>query len=230
MPDERLSAAASFVRQGAVLADVGTDHALLPVFLCESGKIERAYATDIAQGPLEAARLQIEESGLEGRVIPVLTDGLSGLEDKGITDVTVCGMGGELIAAIIERAPFVKREEVRLILQPMTRQADLRLYLAENGFSVEEEAVVSAKGKCYFCLVAHYTGEGRVLSRIEAELGSLMYQSPKNPLFLDFVTAKVKAQEKKVKGLEKAASLLELTEEKAYLKELLAYLERSSHE
>ena len=152
MPDERLCTAASFVRQGAVLADVGTDHALLPVFLCESGRIKKAYATDIAKGPLEAARRHIEESGLSGSVIPVLTDGLDGLENEGITDVTVCGMGGELIAAIIDRAPFLKRENVRLILQPMTRQADLRRYLAENGFSLDEEALTADKDKCYFCL------------------------------------------------------------------------------
>ncbi len=228
MPDERLCAAARFVRQGAVLADVGTDHAYLPVFLCESGKIEKAYATDIALGPLEAARLHIAESGLSERIFPVLTDGLLGLEDKGITDVTICGMGGELIASIIDKAPFVKTKEVRLILQPMTRQGDLRCYLAENGFLVEEEAVVSAKGKCYFCLSAHYTGEKRSLSRMEAELGILMHQEPPNPLFLSFVEAKAKAQKKKIEGIASAAAQTELSEERAYLQALLTYLERNS--
>lgn len=223
-----MCAAADFVRQGAVLADVGTDHALLPVFLYESGKIQKAYATDIAKGPLEAARRHIEKRGLSGVISPILTDGLEGLESLGITDITICGMGGELIAAIIDRAPFVRREEVRLILQPMTRQADLRCYLAENGFFVEEERIVSAKGKCYFCLCAHYTGERQSLSQVEAELGSLLYEEPKNPLFLAFVETKAKAQQKKIEGLQGAEAPVALSEERAYLQALLAILERNS--
>lgn len=223
-----MCAAADFVRQGAVLADVGTDHALLPVFLYESGKIQKAYATDIAKGPLEAARRHIEKRGLSGVISPILTDGLEGLESLGITDITICGMGGELIAAIIDRAPFVRREEVRLILQPMTRQADLRRYLAENGFFVEEERIVSAKGKCYFCLCAHYTGERHSLSQVEAELGSLLYEEPKNPLFLAFVETKAKAQQKKIEGLQGAEAPVALSEERAYLQALLTILERNS--
>ena len=76
-----------------------------------------------------------------------MTDGLAGLGEAGITDVAICGMGGELIARILSDAPFLKKEETRLILQPMTRPAAVRSYLAENGFVIDEERLCTAAGK-----------------------------------------------------------------------------------
>ena len=138
-PDDRLTSAAAFVRQGACFADIGTDHAILPVFLYKSQKISRAYACDIAHGPCEKARAQVRAAGLCDAIEVVQTDGLSGLDQKGITDIAICGMGGELIASIVDAAPWIKDRSVRLILQPMTKAPQLRSYLAEAGFSVLKE-------------------------------------------------------------------------------------------
>lgn len=172
-PDSRLRAAAGFVRQGAVLADIGTDHAFLPVFLFHTGRIARAYAADINEGPLLCAKRHIAESGFSEHITTVLTDGLTGLENAGITDIAICGMGGELIVDILRHAPFVKDTRIRLILQPMTRAAHLREYLAREGFAIVGECVTRAQGKLYFCLAAEYTGVPYTLSRIKAELGQL---------------------------------------------------------
>ena len=87
-----------------------------------------------------------------------MTNGLEGLSEEGITDVAVCGMGGELIADILSRAPFVKDKGVRLILQPMSRAAELRSYLAAEGFKIESETFVCAAGKSYVCISASFSG------------------------------------------------------------------------
>ena len=169
--DERLSTAAKYVRQGAVFADIGTDHAYLPLFLLENGVILHAYAADIAEGPLSRARRAVGERGYLEKVTLLLANGLCGMEELGLTDIAICGMGGETVAEILRAAPFVRREGVRLILQPMTKAALLRRALGEMGFRTVEEAYVPEEGKLYAVLCAEYDGHPRVLTPLEAEIG-----------------------------------------------------------
>ena len=156
--DGRLSSVAKFVRWGARFADVGTDHAYLPLFLLKEGIIDRAVCSDINEGPLANARATAAEFGVYDKIDFVLTDGAAALSEYGITDMAICGMGGELIAEIIEAAPFIKENKIRLILQPMTRQEHLREYLYLGGFSLVGEDYVSAGGKNYSIIVAEYSG------------------------------------------------------------------------
>ena len=152
--DARLRAAAKYVRQGAVFADIGTDHAYLPIYLLKHGIISRAVAADVAEGPLKTAVSHAKEFSLEDKIDFHLTDGLDGLEELGITDVAICGMGGELISMLIDKAPFLKNSDIRLILQPMSKQELLRSYLSENGFKILSERVGSAAGHTYSCICA----------------------------------------------------------------------------
>ncbi len=220
-PDQRLCAAAELVRQRAVFADIGTDHALLPVFLCKIGRVRRAVASDINVGPLAAARTQVEKEGLSHMVKLVLTDGLSGLSREGLTDIAICGMGGELIVSILDRAPFVKKKGVRLILQPMTHVSDLRYYLAAEGFRIVEERTASSKGKCYFCFAAEYTGERYELSRTEAAFGRRETRGVSDAL-LSLVAKEKRAVEKKCRGLRKGG--IPDAREEVYLSELSALI------
>ena len=151
--------AAALVREGARFADVGTDHAYLPLYLLGEGRISLAVAADIAEGPLERARENLAAAGL------------SGMEGLGLTDIAICGMGGEMIASILAAAPFVRDPAVRLILQPMTRADVLRRYLAEEGFLVFSERYAAEDGRVYLCLGASYGGGARSLSSVEATLG-----------------------------------------------------------
>ena len=216
-PDKRLCAAAELVRQGAVFADIGTDHALLPVFLCKKGRIARAVAADINVGPLAAARMQVEAEGVSHMVKLVLTDGLSGLEKEGLTDIAICGMGGELIVSILSSAPFVKNKQLRLILQPMTHASDLRYYLAKEGFRIVEERTAIAKGKCYFCFAAEYTGIPYTLTRIEAAFGRRDTMK-KNADLLSLIEKEKRGVEKKCRGLRKGGTPDE--DEEKYLLEI----------
>lgn len=226
VPDDRLRAAADYVRQGAVFADIGTDHAILPVFLCQQKRLAKAYAADVADGPVAAAREHIREAGLSDKITVIKADGLSGMDGLGLTDIALCGMGGELIAAILEKAPFLQRRGVRLILQPMTRPAFLRRYLAGVGFSVTGEKTVLAKGRLYFCLCADYTGAPYPITRLKAELGTEdAAVIAADAHFLSLFRAKRKAQEKKVLGLRRAKEPEKeamLAGEEAYLSALCA--------
>ena len=117
--DDRLLAVAACVPKGAYLADVGTDHAYLPIYLAEQGKLSGAVASDIHKGPLESAKKNISENGFSSLIATVLTDGLQGLEIYPVTDIAIAGMGGLMIAGILEKAAFLRERRPRLILQPM---------------------------------------------------------------------------------------------------------------
>ena len=168
----RLLSAAELTRQDAIFADIGTDHAYLPLFLLEECRIKYAYCSDINKGPLDSARKNAAERNMTDYISFVLTDGASVLSDKGITDYAICGMGGELIADIIDRAPHLRDGGVNLILQPMSRQSVLRRYLASNGFEIKCESYSCDAGKYYVCMLANYTGLTRDIDESEAEIGN----------------------------------------------------------
>ncbi|MBE6636244.1 MAG: SAM-dependent methyltransferase [Ruminococcaceae bacterium] len=166
----RLGAIAAEVREGVVLYDVGTDHAYLPVFLLGIGRISCAVASDVVPGPLARAAETVKRAGMTEQITLHLADGLQGIALTRPCDITMAGMGGELIASILEAAPQVRAEGVRLILQPMTKPENLRRYLAAHGFAVEREKVVE-EGKLYEIMVCHYDGIPYPLSEEEALLG-----------------------------------------------------------
>ncbi len=168
----RLLSAAELTRQDAIFADIGTDHAYLPLFLLDEGRIRYAYCCDINKGPLDSARRNAEERGRTDKCDFILTDGAAVLCGRGITDYAICGMGGELIADIIDRAPHLRDGGVNLILQPMSRQEKLREYLATHGFRITAESYSLDAGKHYVCMQASYDGKSREISPLEAIVGS----------------------------------------------------------
>lgn len=157
LPGKRLPALASFVRAGVRVADIGTDHALLPVYLVQSGHNPCALASDVRRGPLSRAAETVARAGLEDKITLRLADGLAGAEDFSPQDIIIAGMGGELIASLLAAAPMVRSADVRLILQPMTHSDRLRAWLWSNGFTIEREAAV-AEDRLYEIICAAYTG------------------------------------------------------------------------
>ena len=166
----RLTSAAEFVRQGARFADIGTDHAYLPIFLLSEGRVSYAVCSDINEGPLASAKSNACESGLFEKMDFCLTDGAAALEAYNPTDIAICGMGGDLIANIIEAAPFLKNENINLILQPMTKQEALREKLYLMGYEILAESYSVDSGKNYVCMQVKYTGQTRELSDVEKEI------------------------------------------------------------
>ncbi len=200
--DARLGAAAAYVRQEAYFADIGTDHAYLPVFLLEEGRIHRAIAADIGEGPLANAAATVREAGKQEQVELILTDGLAGIAARGVTDIAICGMGGELIASILDAAPFVRDPHIRLILQPMSRPAHLRRYLAQEGYEILSETLCRAGGRLYACLCAEFRGTPYALTPAEALLGACNIRAKDaSPLWRDYLRSNIDTVRRRALGL-----------------------------
>ena len=175
--DLRLATAAKFVREDTVVADVGTDHGYLVCYLIEAGICKKAYAVDINEKPLQAAKNLIEEMGLQNRIETRLADGLEGLPEKEVEEITICGMGGETIIGILERSLWVKNERVHLILQPMSRADMLRRWLSKEGFHIDAEEAVEVENHLYTIMSIYYNHEEETPDEIYTIVGEL----PNNP-------------------------------------------------
>lgn len=153
----RLALAADYCRGSRRVIDVGCDHAYLCIALVRQG-VEQAYASDLRPGPLAAAKAHIAAVGEERRISTVLCSGLEAFSPEDADTIVICGMGGELIASILEAAPWTKRGEHRLILQPMTQSQRLRQWLAEAGYTVEREGL-AREGKHLYTLLQARGGQ-----------------------------------------------------------------------
>ena len=154
MISKRLELVASFVPQGAILLDVGSDHAYLPIDLVERGKIESAIAGEVVEGPYQSAVKNVEVHGLKEKIQVRLANGLAAFEEADqVSVITIAGMGGRLIARILEEGLYKLANVGRLILQPNNREDDLRIWLQENGFQIVAESILEEAGKFYEILV-----------------------------------------------------------------------------
>ncbi len=155
----RLKSVADSVRHGSTVADIGTDHAYVPIYLIKSNISPFAYACDIGEGPLLNAEKTVASENLQDKVKLVLSDGLEKLEENCANDIIIAGMGGEMIVDIISRAAWLKSSDIRLILQPMTMHHVLREKLALMGFEAIEEKYCTEGKRFYTVMVYKYTGE-----------------------------------------------------------------------
>lgn len=184
----RLQAVAEQVPQGAVFADIGTDHAYLPTWLLLNGRIERAIAADLREGPLNRARETAEHYGVSEAVSFRLCNGLANIAPHEVDTVAIAGIGGETIAAILEDAPWTK-EGTLLLLQPMTSFSDLRLWLQQNGYTIEKETISKEGKRLYSCLTVR-GGTMEALSPAELWVGK-QSDDPLRGEFLTFMAAKI---------------------------------------
>ncbi len=144
----RLMHIASLVPAGSVLADVGTDHGYIPVYLRQMGIIDRAIASDIGREPLDHARRTAEEYAVTG-IDFRLCAGLEGIAPEECDTVIIAGMGGETIMEILSAAPWTRDGAHTLLLQPQTKIEELRRRLCEHGYAIVRETLVEDKGKLY---------------------------------------------------------------------------------
>lgn len=170
---KRLSTVASMVTAGNCLADVGTDHGYVPIYLYERQIIPRAIAVDIHKGPLERAGIHIKESGFENAIETRLSDGLAAIKPKEAESIVIAGMGGPLMIRILSACPEVTASAKELILQPQSEIAEVREWLCGQGYEITEEHMVFEEGKYYPMFKAVKNPERKKLTALECNFGRL---------------------------------------------------------
>lgn len=214
----RLSAIAAQVPQGARLTDVGTDHAYLPTALLLAGRIHQAEATDVNERPLRRGRETATLYGVSERINFQLRDGLDGIRGPETDTVVIAGMGGDLIARILERAPWTR--EKLLLLQPMTAQAELRQWLTGHGYAIQGETLVR-EGEKFYQILRVQGGEARPYTQGELWAGR-QRQGEESPHRLDFLTQLIQRRRHALAGMASSAKTLpeELQQMEALVEEL----------
>lgn len=147
---ERLKCVAGLVNKGARVADIGTDHAYLPIYLVQNGISNKVYACDVRKEPLRRAKLHIDEYGLSDKITTQLCDGLKGINKGDVDTVTICGMGGKLMKNILKAGIDKLGNNTQLVLSAQSELRDFRKYLLETGIDIKSEHMLLEDGKYYF--------------------------------------------------------------------------------
>lgn len=145
----RLQCVASFVTPSYRLADIGTDHGYVPIYLVSNGIVPSAIAMDINKGPLERAEEHIKAEGLEDKISLRLSNGLEKLNKNEVDAVLIAGMGGALIIDILKRGKQILEGVKELILSPHSEIDEVRKYVLSNNYIITEEEMIYDASKYY---------------------------------------------------------------------------------
>lgn len=190
----RLYTVASAVTPGCRLADVGTDHGYVPIFLMERGLCEHAIAMDINKGPLERAVEHIEKEGLSDKIETRLSDGMMKLQAGEVDSVIIAGMGGDLISRILRAREDLLEEGLELVLQPQSEWFKVRHSLHDMKYQIVKEWFLKEDGK-YYTVIKAIPGEEFYETESEYAYGSILEEEcyPVLEEYLDREIAKKEA-------------------------------------
>lgn len=200
----RLYACASLVKSGSTAADVGTDHGHLPIYLLSRGICSHVIASDLRPKPLQAARDNAAEAGVADHITFCLSDGLRSVPLEGVDTVICAGMGGDTIQSILLGTPEIWRPGVQFILQPQAAVAELRGFLSEHGFRIEQEIFAQDGAFVYTIMEVFYGGamlippEQRYIPQGVQDRNGTLYRA-----YMDRIRNSLK---KTIRGLERAAA------------------------
>lgn len=197
---KRLQAVADLVSDDLIVADIGTDHGYIPIYLIEEGKCKRAFAMDINEGPLLRAKEHIAEHGLTEKIEVRQSDGVKALTVGECESVVVAGMGGALAIKIMEDGQGIFRSLKEFVLQPQSELEKVRKYLWKSGYCVIAEDIVLEDGK-YYPMMKVINGQDSEHSMIELRYGKGLLEQ-KHPVLKRFLEKEVQTKELILKSLE----------------------------
>lgn len=216
---KRLAAMVEYIPSGSIVADIGTDHAYLPIFLVETGKCPQVIATELNLGPYRSAGRMVKEFKLSDKIDLRLGDGLRVLKPGEVDVLVLAGMGGNTIREILSTAPAVFDTVKKLVLQPMADPGGLRIWLAAGGWKITDEKLVEDDGRIYIVIVAE-PGREDTKDLFLLELGPRLLEK-KDPLLKPYLNKIANRIERVLDGLTIAKSDAVL-KKKIELKEKLA--------
>ena len=226
---KRLLAVAGFVTPGSRVADIGTDHAFVPIYLMEHKIVPSALAMDIGKGPLLAAEEHIKEHGLEKYITARQSDGVLALQDGEADSVIIAGMGGALVIKILSEGRERLRNVKELILQPQSEVEKVRHFLYESGYHITAEEMVFEDGKYYPMMHAVPGRDDTVYPESYFKYGGWLFRE-KNEVLLRYLEKEEREvreiQKKLLPGQEKERIRARLDE----IKERLAVIEQAKME
>jgi tRNA (adenine22-N1)-methyltransferase len=225
---KRLEKVGEFVPEAARLADIGSDHAYLPVALMLKGKITFAVAGEVVQGPFDSARKQVRKNGLEEKIVVRLADGLAAIKPEDQIDaITIAGMGGSLIKDILEAGKEKQLSgKERLILQPNIGERTLRIWLQQNGYQIIHEVILEENKKIYEIITAEKAAEPIVYTEEQLMFGPFLMKE-KSPEFVKKWQRELQQRKAVVAQMEQASKkpnerLQEIKEEISRIEEVLS--------
>ena len=205
------------VRPGAKVADVGTDHAHIPIALIAENRADRVIAVDIKEGPLEIAKNNVAEYGFLDRIDIRRSDGLEAILPEEVDTVIIAGLGGNVICDILSRAIGFDTHD--FILQPMTAQDELREFLLRNGYRIVRESLAKEEDKIYDVMIVLHEWEETVTEDdLYFHIGRSLIEE-EDPLLLEFLDKKIRQLEVIDEGLTLSGSEPERLERVKALKE-----------
>ena len=199
---DRLLKIASLVDNGKRIADIGTDHGYIPVYLLNQNKIQYAILGDVNKGPLENARKEVTRNKLQDKVDLRLGSGIEVLKENEVDEIIIAGMGGMLINNLLKANEKVAHTTEKLILQPMQAPEELRMFLYQNGYKILDEHLVREEHRLYEIIVCKYEGlEPQEIDPIYYEIGQKLIQN-NDPLLNDFIENKIRINQNVLNKLE----------------------------
>ena len=224
---KRLNAVASLVTEGASVADIGTDHGYIPIYLIRHGISDRVIAMDINRGPLKRAREHIREEGLAEQIETRLSDGMEALHPGEVEEIITAGMGGGLVIKILTDHPEVTESLTYGILQPQSEIHKVREFLNTQGYRIVEEDMVKEDGKYYPMMkVLLEQGEGEMYRKIDYLYGKRLLEK-KHPVLYEYLQREYRIKSEIQENLQKQKNeriesrLKELEEELELIREAM---------
>ena len=199
---KRLLCCASMVQPGSRVADIGTDHGYLGIYLLQSGAARHVIACDLRKDPLENARRNAKLFGVDGKMELRLSDGLEKIRPDEVDTVVMAGMGGDLIQRILSKCPWRKREGLQFILQPQSAGNVLRRWMCEDGFEIQREEPVQ-DGHFLYTVMDIRQGEPAPLTP-GTEYASPALLASGSPLVGNYLARVENALQETVRGLTNA--------------------------
>ena len=200
----RLAQIAACISPCRCMADIGTDHAYLPAALCLDGICQTAIAADVRPGPLRRAAATVKRYGLEKEIALRLGNGTAPLAPGDADTIVIAGMGGLMIAQIIQNGLSVIRSASQVILQPMTAAMELREFLSASGFTITGEYLAKEDTKIYNILTIASNPDPHPLTPAECYLGRELLRN-RPPLFDEYLQRRRQKLLKMLAGLKKAS-------------------------